>query len=315
MTFLQRKAIEPFPSQDDFQRCVGAWGLEGFRFVRKMENIVYESKLGGERVYLRLTTPLRRSKEQIEAELNWISQLLNAKLNVVRPLPTLSGEHILSLEHYEAVLFAHMEGEHPSEELACSASFLHTLGAWIACMHNASLEYQGDREPWDQERGLRHAREAASRSHNASYKEALEEMLRWMHSLPINKENHGIVHADLGALNLFVTEQGTLGVIDFDDSCYHWHSFDLAIVLYSMANRCGRNGPKDVWLEVLIEGYRTHRPLSIEEVAWIPNFIRFACLRLYFWIEHHQWLDTFDKTAQGKVRRMKEWAAEQIESP
>jgi len=82
----------------------------------------------------------------------------------------------------------------------------------------------------------------------------------------ITPETYGLVHADLGGLNLFIEEDGAIGIIDFDDSCYHWFVFDLAIVIFSMAGRFKHatvQPEERKWLGDLVEGYRTIRPLGI----------------------------------------------------
>lgn len=151
---------------------------------------------------------------------------------------------------------------------------------------------------------------AAKQSGEHSLRDRLEKSVSWMNSLPRTHQNYGLVHADLGALNLFVEEDDSIGIIDFDDSCYHWFIFDLAIVIFSMAGRFDHATPQPEeikWLSELIEGYRIIRPLNQEEVDLIPRFIDFACLRLFFWIEHHQLLNTFHDDAVDKVTHLKEW--------
>lgn len=74
--------IEEMPSEAVLDICRQAWDLSNITFVRKMENIVFSCQQQGETVFLRLTTPLRRSKSQIEAELHFLSHLAEAGLRV-----------------------------------------------------------------------------------------------------------------------------------------------------------------------------------------------------------------------------------------
>lgn len=312
--------IEQLPSYELLDRCALAWGLSNIVFVRKMENIVYvcDSDLG--KVYLRLTTPLRRNRAEIQAEINWIEHLSKAGLRVPTLIPDKSGNKIVSFQggeqHYEAVVFSALEGEHPSKEITRHPKFLKTLGSLIAQMHLASQYYEEThqgvkREEWFEERGLRHALAAAKQSKESSLRNQLEKSITWMKSLHQGPESYGLVHADLGAFNLLIEKDDSIGVIDFDDSCYHWFIFDLAIVVFSMANKFDHITPQPEetrWLNDLIEGYRTIRPLRQEEIDLIPYFINFACLRLFFWIEHHQLLNTFHDDSINKVASLKQWA-------
>ncbi len=311
--------MEQMPSRSLLNRCAEAWGLRNIVFVRKMENIVFACDCDGEKVYLRLTTPMRRARPEIEAEVHWIEHLAKCDLKVPRLIPDRTGKKVASFtegkQHYEAVVFSALAGTHPSHDIAADPKFLQTLGALIAKMHLASQCYerahQGlKREEWFEERGLRHALKAATMTKQAILRHRLEAMVAEMHQLSRTPDTYGLIHADLGALNLFIEEDDTIGIIDFDDSCYHWFVFDLAIVIFSMASRCEHATPhpkETKWLADLLEGYRTVRPLSKHEVDLIPKFIDFACLRLYFWIEHHEGLHTFHDDALEKVAQLKQW--------
>ncbi len=289
-----------------------------------MENIVFACDRDEGKVYLRLTTPLRRARAEIQAEINWIEHLAKSGLRVPRLIQDKAGNKILSFsegkQHFEAVVFSALEGEHPSKDVAKNPKFLKTLGGLIAQMHLASQNYEGThqgvkREEWFEERGLRHALAAAKHSKESFLRHRLEQSISWMKSLDRTPESYGLVHADLGALNLFVEKDDSIGIIDFDDSCYHWFVFDLAIVIFSMASRFDhavRQPEEAQWLNNLLEGYQIIRPLSQQDIELISGFIDFACLRLFFWIEHHQMLNTFHDDSRDKVVHLKKWARGRI---
>jgi amicoumacin kinase len=318
--------MEQLPTHHLLNRCAQAWGLSHIEFVRKMENIVFCCNRGDEKVYLRLTTPLRRARPEIEAEIDWIEHLARCGLKVPHLIPDREGNKITSFaegdQHFEAVVFSALAGEHPSKEIATDPQFLKTLGALIADMHRASQRYEGThkglkREEWFEERGLRHALQAAAISSQSSLRFQLEKAVSWMQQLPRTPQTYGLIHADLGALNLFIGEDSSIGIIDFDDSCYHWFIFDLAIVIFSLAGRFGFAQPQPEeaqWLTDLVEGYRTVLPLDQQEIDLIPRLIHFACLRVYFWIEHHELLHTFHSDALEKVAQTKQWTMDRIRS-
>lgn len=315
--------IDAMPTPAVLITCERAWGLTDLTFVRKMENIVYACNHQGQKAFLRLTTPFRRAESQIAAELHFIEHLANAGLTVPTPLQSMDGQTLLRIneddQHYAAVVFAALEGEHPYQEHLATPTFLRTLGALIAKMHNVSTQYEplsAEREHWHEERGLRHAIEAASTSPHTSVHTQLETTLQWIDTLPKTRDYYGLVHADLGAGNLFLKPDGTIGVIDFDDTCYHFYAFDLAIVIYSMAGRFEHMAPNDLektWLNHLLEGYRTVRPITEEQISHIPHFMHFACLRIYFWIAYHQSLNTFHEDMVEHVAHMKAWALQRLQ--
>jgi len=308
------------PSHSTLDICCKAWDLTSPTFVRKMENIVFSCQRHGETVFLRLTTPLRRSKPQIKAELDFLSHLAEAGLRVPNIIQNNQGQQQLTINNnqlYEAVVFSKVAGEHPSESIVVSTDYLNSLGALIATMHQMSQKYESlsCREHWFEERGLRHALEAAQTTSQIQMREKLESMTSWIDSLEKTSHTYGLAHIDLGAPNLFVEPNSSIGVIDFDDLCYHFFAFDLAIVIYSMASRFSHtsyNSMEQSWTNHLIEGYRHVRSISDEEIKQIPQFIDFACLRLYFWIEHHENLKTFHDNVLDRVLKMKKWALDRV---
>ncbi len=323
---MMHTPAEQFPSQPALDSLSKKWSLRDVVFVRKMENIVFSCNSPSGRAYLRLTTPLRRMRPEILAEIHWIEHLAKSGLKVPKILPDIEGNKVVSLtdgnQHYEAVVFSEIKGEHPQEQIVTSPQFLETLGSLIGKMHKASETYEGShlegkREDWFQERGLRHALAAAKISKQQALFFRLKKAISWMESLPQTSSNYGLVHADLGALNMFVGEDDTIGIIDFDDSCYHWYAFDLAIVIFSMAGRFNRvnfNAEETEWLSHLLIGYRKVRPFSEQEALLIPHFINFATLRLFFWIESHETLGTFHKDSLEKVAHLKEWTKKWAEN-
>jgi len=316
------KQIEQFPSPRALDTLAEKWDLSDITFVRKMENIVFSCQSPSGKVYLRLTTPLRRKKPEILAEIQWIEHLAKSGLHVPKIISDKEGQKVVSItdgtQHYEAVVFSEIKGEHPKEETVITPQFLQKLGAIMGKMHEASIGYpRSFREEWSHERGIRHALEAAKISNDKRLSTQFKKAIAWIESLPRNATNYGLVHADLGALNMFIGDDETIGIIDFDDSCYHWFAFDLAIILFSMAGRFkqAKFGPTEAqWLTHLLIGYRKIRSFSEEEVHWIPRFITFAALRLFFWIESHQILGTFHEDAVEKVARIKEWVKKWAEN-
>ncbi len=313
---------EALPSQSLLKYCASAWGLKNLAFIRKMENIVYSADSKEGKVYLRLTSPLRRGKPEIEAEIHWIEHLASSGIAVPKLIPGRKGNKIVSLhennQQFEAVVFKEVRGGHPSIEVATSPAFLRKLGALIAKMHLASERYEKlhhKREEWFEERGLRHALTGAANSAQIALRSQLKSMVAQLHQLPRTPSTYGLIHADLGALNLFVSDDNSIVIIDFDDSCYHWFVFDLAIVLFSIEGRFREDAllpDLAKWLKDLLEGYQSVRLLSQDEIDRIPFLIRYAQLRLYFWIEYHESLNTFHKDAIEKVRGIKEWLYQQL---
>jgi Ser/Thr protein kinase RdoA (MazF antagonist) len=79
----------------------------------------------------------------------------------------------------------------------------------------------------------------------------------------------GLIHADFVPENLLLTPDGQVKLIDFDDSGYGWHMFDVATALYFIQE--GRSYA--VAKQSLIDGYRAHRDLPDELLDSLPVFM------------------------------------------
>ena len=78
-------------------------------------------------------------------------------------------------------------------------------------------------------------------------------------------DRYGLIHADLVFENVMVGPDG-VRVIDFDDCGYGWHLFDIATSIIFLYGTAHFTTAKDA----LITGYRQHRTLTDEHLAWFP---------------------------------------------
>ena len=99
-------------------------------------------------------------------------------------------------------------------------------------------------------------------------------------------ERYGLVHADTRLANLLVHE-GSVSVIDFDDSGFSWYMYDLGTSVSFFEHSPEVPGLVDSWLT----GYRRVAELSAEDEAEIWTFIMFRRLLLLAWIGSHQGVD------------------------
>ena len=97
---------------------------------------------------------------------------------------------------------------------------------------------------------------------------------------------YGLVHADTRLANLIVHE-GSVSVIDFDDSGFSWYLYDLGTSVSFFEHSPVVPGLVDSWLT----GYRRVSQLSAEDEAEIWTFIMFRRLLLLAWIGSHQGVD------------------------
>ena len=107
-------------------------------------------------------------------------------------------------------------------------------------------------------------------------------------------ERYGLVHADTRLANLLVHE-GSVSVIDFDDSGFSWYLYDLGTSVSFFEHSPEVPGLVDSWLT----GYRRVSQLSAEDEAEIWTFIMFRRLLLLAWIGSHQGVDIAAELGAG----------------
>ena len=77
-----------------------------------------------------------------------------------------------------------------------------------------------------------------------------------------------LIHGDPHTQNAIIGRDG-LTLIDFDDAAFGWHQYDLAVVLQPYIGTPGFGSFNDA----LIEGYRSRRFISDEDLSLVPMFI------------------------------------------
>ena len=107
-------------------------------------------------------------------------------------------------------------------------------------------------------------------------------------------ERYGLVHADTRLANLLVHE-GTVSVIDFDDSGFSWYLYDLGTAVSFFEHE-----PE---VPALVGQLARRLPpggqLSAEDEAEIWTFIMFRRLLLVAWIGSHQGVDIAAELGAG----------------
>ena len=100
--------------------------------------------------------------------------------------------------------------------------------------------------------------------------DALKERLRDYPKLDLT---FGLIHGDFGETN-YRCRDDRLNVFDFDDCCYHWFVYDLAVTIYPHGWR--REGLQ--LLDWLLEGYSGNMQLSVTLI----NLTMFCQWRLVY---------------------------------
>jgi len=110
-------------------------------------------------------------------------------------------------------------------------------------------------------------------------------------------DNFSLIHADLHPENI-VCNGEDLSLIDFDDSAYGWHMYDIASALIEDRLAPGFGALR----EALLEGYREHRPLEGRDVDMLSAFLLIRGMAIIGWFHQRP-----EHTGSGYFEEVKNW--------
>jgi Ser/Thr protein kinase RdoA (MazF antagonist) len=239
---------------------------ESLQYLGDSANYVYSFIESGKTRYLRLISSCHRTKEEIKAELDFIAYLNRGGVNAVLPISS-SGRLVEEIPFANGFLFAcvfeQAEGERFRYDFTAESNKEHfrlrgrTLGQIHALSKNYIPSGNVRRFAWDEDNLLLEVERFLPKSEKIVWREyaALKERLR---GLPQSKETYGLIHGDFGETN-YRYQDFQLNIFDFDDCCYHWFAYDLAISIYPHGWR--KEGLQ--LLDWLLEGYSENMPLNV----------------------------------------------------
>jgi Ser/Thr protein kinase RdoA (MazF antagonist) len=254
------------------------WFGAGFHAycLRASANFAFKIRADGQDYLLRFNHASERQIEHIAAELAYIEHLAGNGIRVARPLPSLAGRLIESVSTpmglFHGVLFEFLSGRRL--DLAdLDAKAIRHWGRALGQMHGASegLKIEG-RPGWQAQIAMIRALVPTSEILVWQETGAVEENLR---KLPIHATNYGLIHFDFEPDNIvWVGEE--IGIYDLDDCVYGWFVMDASNALSSelyddRLESFDFTEPRLVWF---LEGYRSVRSLSEQEVKWMPLLLR-----------------------------------------
>jgi len=260
------------------------------------------------------------TEREIASELAWMDALrAEAGVRTPRVLPATDGRRVVTVAERDGssgrpaerhcVRFEFLPGSEPGglgDEPALTAAHFAELGEITARMHRHAREWSRPawftRFHWDYAaafgRQARWGRWQDGIGVGPSEREILtrlDDMLRARLTAYGNgPERYGLVHADTRLANLLVHD-GSVSVIDFDDSGFSWYLYDLGTSVSFFEHEPGVPALVDSWLR----GYRRVTPLPPGDEAEIWTFIMFRRLLLVAWIGSHRAVDIAAELGAG----------------
>jgi len=256
---------------------------------------VYGFARDGEEYVLRVSPSGEINLDSMRAILVWMNFLAERGASVSRPVVSRRGNLVECVEQgqdrYTIVAFEKARGvlaeDLPADQW--SDRLYHNLGRAVGRMHALAKEYvpadESLRRPeWDRAGNCFNPSERLDAS-QAVAAEKKEEVWRYVHTLPKDRDSYGLVHTDLHGGNFFVDAgSGIITVFDFDDCAYGWYVMDIAMNLFdAVVLYAGFDEAKFAtrFLKSYLRGYLAENRLSAFWVNQLPYFLKLLEIGVY----------------------------------
>ena len=313
------KALESFPVD-----------VEDVEFIEHSENVTFRvSVRGGTTDYvLRLHRPGYNSKEELDSERTWTRALKKAGIPVPASLPTHHGDYFELIDipgagkQCYAGMTTWIEGSPLSDYLDSSSDrvererIFRRIGELTAAIHNQSTHWKerpgferrrldldgllGEAPLWG--RFWEHADLTIAEADLLL--RARERSRAALSAYGERPDNFSLIHADLLPENI-VCKGEDLTLIDFDDSAYGWHMYDIASALMEDRFRPDFEAVRTA----LLDGYREHRPLTGRDVDMLPTFLLIRGMALVGWFHQRP-----EHAGSGYFDKLKNWVIGECDS-
>jgi Ser/Thr protein kinase RdoA (MazF antagonist) len=227
-------------------RVAEPWRSQEVRFLRSSANHVFVCDNG----------VLRFRPEEAGSALARGAEVASRLAGTVAPpVPSVDGELAVHVQGYVAAMFGSVPGRQVDEE-SLTPELARAWGQALARFHETASQL--DPPPaiplW-----LDAVAEAAS---SLSRPEILHELRR----LPTSDALAGVVHGDPELDNVIWNANGEPIFVDVDDVSRSWFAADVCFAL--------RDFEGSPLAADFVAGYREARPLTDEELTWLPQFRR-----------------------------------------
>ncbi len=292
------------------------YGLGGdaeITFLRHGENTTYRVAAGdGRRFALRINRPGYQTPVAIRSELAWMEHLRDGGVRTPEPVAGVDGDPLQtatdpgSADSRTAVMFEWIDGValsavgevQPWERLGDLMAEIHAHAraweppAWFSRPAWDAEALVGDAPRW----GAPDPEHVLADDDRAALEACRAEVHARLDAIGAGPDRFGLVHCDLAFENVLVSADGdgSVVIIDFDDSGPSWYLHDLAVPLYPYEISGGLDDRRDA----LVAGYRRSRDLPDELLAELPTFLMARRIQTLGWV--------FSRAETAHARRQRE---------
>ena len=287
--------------------------LDGF------ESYIYEFDRDDGEFVLRIAHSIRRTENLIRGEVDWINYLARGGASVARAVLSRRDMLVEAIDdgcggRFLATAFMRAKGL-PPRKAGLTPALYRTYGTMLGRIHALSKDYQPTDPAWRRPEWDDPAMMDVERFIPASEPVVLK---RWkklrahLAALPRSRDTYGLIHQDAHGGNFLVDQDGGITLFDFDDCVYAWYVYDIAMVVFYLAN--GRDDAREFTRELLSHFMPAYLAENELDAAWmneIPAFLKLREIDLYALI--HRSFDV-DSLEDPWCRRYLDGRRERIEN-
>ncbi|MEI2666227.1 phosphotransferase enzyme family protein [Rossellomorea sp. LJF3] len=280
-----------FNNEDLAEMLVRNWECDGqspdvFTTYRISSNAIYSFQFRDKTQFLRFAPTSEKSRENLLAELDFISYLRSKQYGVLETVGSKSGNELMEVQtpwgEFFASVFKQVPGV-PIGETDLNDHIMFSYGKSLGKLHRLSSEYYPvQSKRWSCSDVLTSIESILmDLPHEALALKETKLLKEYFKSIPKSKNNFGLIHYDFEYDNVFYdAESQSCHVIDFDDAMYHWYVMDIEQTLDSLQD-CIPSEKYQEKKECFLDGYRTEFEIEDDMLALLPAFRRFADLYGY----------------------------------
>lgn len=263
---------------------------ENIKLLDGFESFMYEFIRPDGEYILRIGHSSRRTPDLIRGEVDWINTLARNGVTVARAIMSDAGQLVELIDdgqggQFLCTAFVKARGAMAGKDQINEALF-RNYGRLLGKMHAVAKTYvpadpAWKRFPWDDPENIILDRQLDQTEEKI--KGIFEKLFAHLRSLPCDQQGYGIIHQDAHLGNLFVDENYTITLFDFDDCVYGHFIHDIAMVLFYVS-MWGRNDPTAFtqrFMPVFLEGYREYNRLDPIWLKELPNFLKLREIDLF----------------------------------
>ncbi|WP_066289769.1 phosphotransferase enzyme family protein [Bacillus sp. FJAT-29937] len=289
------KSVEVLHTKEILIHFLKSFSLEDeYKLLGDFENFVYEVYKEGKPYILRITHSSHRELENLYAEIEWVNYLYKQGISVSTAFESINGKFVEFISAVDqSVFYGSLFSKASGEQVKAFPVNNDLFSAWgkqIGKIHAATKKYESSplikQRPHWYEDELLNVEKYFPETETVARQNAIE-LVEKIKSLPIDKDNYGLIHSDIHAGNIFYDGR-SIHVFDFDDCCYHWLVSDIAIPLYYSclssftANEINKREEFGrLFMDAFLAGYKKENNLPNGWEEQLPLFLMLRDITLY----------------------------------